>query len=94
MSPGGTVMVDGKAVPISQLKPGMHITEAPGGASELVTVTNVRQAKVLEVSGNNVVVRNQDNEIKRFIVDGDFKFKVDGVETHRLVSPARHGPDH
>ena len=85
----GTVMVDGKAVPISQLKPGMKVSETPGGPSEVVTVTSVREAKVLEVSGNNLVVRNQDNQIKRFIVDGDFKFLVNGE--HVTVSSLQPG---
>jgi LPXTG-motif cell wall-anchored protein len=80
MLPESNLMVDGKEVTVRELKPGMRVTTAPPGPGETVVVTQVREGKVLEVSGTNLIVREGDTAVKRYIVDPDFKFIVDGKE--------------
>jgi hypothetical protein len=79
MLPESKLMVDGKELTVRELKPGMRVTSVPSGAGETVIVTPVHEGKVLEVSGNNLLVRDQEG-VKRYIVDPDFKFVVDGKE--------------
>jgi len=80
MLPESKLMVDGKDLTVRELKPGMRVTSAPTGPGEPVVVTQVREGKVLEVSGNNLLVRDQEG-VKRYIVDPDFKVVVDGKES-------------
>jgi hypothetical protein len=80
MLPESKLMVDGKDLTVRELKPGMHVAAAPTGPGETVVVTQVREGKILEVSGTNLIVRDQDG-VKRYIVDPDFKVVVDGKES-------------
>jgi hypothetical protein len=80
MLPESKLMVDGKDLTVRELKPGMRVTSAPTGPGEPVIVTQVREGKVLEVSGNNLLVRDHEG-VKRYIVDPDFKVVVDGKES-------------
>lgn len=79
MLPESKLMVDGKELTVRELKPGMRVTTVPSGTSELVVVSQVREGRVLEVSGNNLIVREGET-VRRYIVDPDFKFVVDGKE--------------
>jgi hypothetical protein len=73
------LMVDGKELTVRELKPGMRVTSAPSGTPEVVVVSQVREGRVLEVSGNNLIIREGET-VRRYIVDPDFKFVVDGKE--------------
>ncbi|MCI0540925.1 MAG: hypothetical protein L0Z50_37465 [Verrucomicrobiales bacterium] len=42
--------------------------------------TEVRRGEVVYVSGNNLVVRAEDGQVKNFVVPDDFKFNVDGKQ--------------
>jgi LPXTG-motif cell wall-anchored protein len=43
-----------------------------------VTTHEVREATVVAVYGNNLVIENQDGEIKEFEIPEDFRFDLDG----------------
>lgn len=78
--------VDGKQVPLSELKPGMKITatlttktvEVPG--TQVVTIKN---GEVVEAQANTIVVR-QGTEYKKYTLPSTFKFNVGGEEVDAL----------
>lgn len=74
--------LDGKMVPVSDLKPGMELTAEVKTTSmpEVVEKTEVRRGTVLHVSGRNIIVRTEDQGVQKFTVPGDFIFNVDGKE--------------
>ncbi len=73
--------VDGQQLPVSALKPGMNLTAVIKTTTEPMTVktTEVKQGKVLEVSGRTVIIRGRDG-VKKYTVPGDMPFIVDGEE--------------
>ncbi|MGH9796514.1 MAG: hypothetical protein ACRD5G_17275, partial [Candidatus Acidiferrales bacterium] len=42
--------------------------------------TEVRRGEVVYVSGNNLVVRMEDGQVKNFVIPDDFRFNVDGKQ--------------
>jgi len=80
---GFTFDIDGKQVPVGDLKPGTKLasvvttTETP----REVQVTEFRSGTVLKVVGTTVIVRMADGEIRRLKnVPSDQVFEVDGKE--------------
>lgn len=71
----------GKKLTLGELEPGSTVTatittkttEIP--AEKIVTIKN---ADVLHVQGRTVIVRNEDKEIKKHVLPGDFPIYVDG----------------
>jgi hypothetical protein len=53
--------------------------------------TDVKSAKVLYVSGDDLVVKGDDGQVKHFVVPDDFKFNVDGQDltVHQLTPGMR-----
>ena len=81
--PGFTFNVDGKATPVSELKPGTKLVADVTTTEEtrVVVYEEVRSGKVLEKVGQTLVVRMQNGEVKKFTnVSDDVKFTVDGKE--------------
>ena len=81
--PGFTFNVDGKATPLSELKPGTKLVADVTTSEEtrVVVYEEVRSGKVLEKVGQTLVVRMQNGEVKKFTnVSDDVKFTVDGKE--------------
>jgi LPXTG-motif cell wall-anchored protein len=80
---GITFDIDGKQVPVGDLKPGTKLasmvttTETP----REVEVTEFRSGTVLKVAGTTLMVRMSDGETRR-LTDGarDQRFEVDGKE--------------
>jgi LPXTG-motif cell wall-anchored protein len=64
------INVDGKDVGVADLKPGMKGTAvvATTTTSTPVTVTEVRNAEVMAVAGNSVIVKGQ-NGLKKYTID-------------------------
>jgi hypothetical protein len=80
---GFTFDVDGKATPLSELKPGIKLVADVTTTEEtrVVVYEEVRSGKVLEKVGQTLVVRLQSGEVKKFSgVSSDVKFTVDGKE--------------
>lgn len=79
---GFTFTVDGKELLLSALEPGMRLTAVIKTTTEPKTVetTEVKSGEVLEVSGRTVMIRGPDG-VKKYTVDGDFPFLVNGKET-------------
>jgi len=80
---GFTFDIDGKQVPVGDLKPGTKLAsvvttiETP----REVQVTEFRSGTVVKVVGTTLIVRMADGEIRRLNnVPRDQKFKVDGKE--------------
>lgn len=81
--PGFTFDVDGKATPLSELKPGTKLVADVTTTEEtrVVQYEEVKSGKVLEKVGQSLVVRMQNGEVKKFSgVSSDVKFTVDGKE--------------
>jgi hypothetical protein len=81
--PGFTFLIDGKATPVSELKPGTKLVAdvTTTEESRVVVYEEVRSGKVLEKVGQTLVVRLQSGEVKKFTnVSDDVKFTVDGNE--------------
>jgi hypothetical protein len=62
--------VEGKRIGVHELKPGMKgtATLTTTTTTQPVTVTEVRSAEVLAISGNNLIVRGQ-NGVRKFTID-------------------------
>ena len=80
---GFTFDIDGKQVPVGDLKPGTKLasvvttTETP----REVQVTEFRSGTVLKVVGTTLIVRMADGEIRRLTdVPRDQRFEVDGKQ--------------
>jgi len=80
---GFTFDIDGKQVPVGDLKPGTKLasvvttTETP----REVQVTEFRSGTVLKVVGTTLIVRMADGEIRKLTdVPRDQRFEVDGKE--------------
>ena len=60
--------VDGQPVSVSQLKPGMRGTARITTTTTVtpVTITEIKQGRVLKVSGNTIIVRLEDGSNKMF----------------------------
>ena len=79
--PGFTFNVDGKATPVSELKPGTKLVADVTTTEEtrVVVYEEVKSGTVLEKVGQTLVVRMQNGEVKKFTnVSDDVKFTVDG----------------
>ncbi len=76
------VKVDGKDVPVSQLKPGTELlaTITTITRPRTVQTTEVLRCTVWEVVGNSVMVTLESGERKQYVIPGGFKFIVDGEE--------------
>jgi hypothetical protein len=66
--PGATFMMDGKQMGVADLKPGMKGTATVTTTTTMkpVTVTEHRNAEVLAVSGNAIIVRGQDGKPHKY----------------------------
>lgn len=80
--------VDGKSLPVSELKPGMKGTATVTTKTTVtpVTVTEVRQAEVLRVSDMSVTIRGPDGVSRRFTradINGrNIQLVMDGKTIH------------
>jgi LPXTG-motif cell wall-anchored protein len=74
--------IDGKKVPVSAIKPGMKLSADVKTTTtpEFVERTEVRRGTVLHVSGRQIIVRTEDEGVKKYTVPADFTFNVDGNE--------------
>ena len=75
--------IDGKMVPVGDLKPGTVLTSAVKTTEvpREVEVTEVREGTVVKVVGTTLIVRMADGEIRRLQnVPRDQTFEVDGQE--------------
>ena len=80
---GFTFNIDGKQVPVGDLKPGTMLTSAVKTTEtpREVEVTEFRSGTVLKVVGTTLIVRMADGEIRRLKnVSRDQTFEVDGKE--------------
>ena len=80
---GFTFNVDGKATPVSELKPGTKLVADVTTTEDtrVVVYEEVKSGKVVEKVGQTLVVRMQNGEVKKFTnVSDDVKFTVDGKE--------------
>ncbi len=80
---GFTFNIDGKQVPIGDLKPGTMLTSAVKTTEtpREVEVTEFRSGTVVKVVGTTLMVRMADGEIRRLKnVPRDQRFEVDGKE--------------
>jgi len=78
---GFTFNIDGKQVPVGDLKPGTMLTSAVKTTEtpREVQVTEFRSGEVLKVVGTTLIVRMADGEIRRLKnVSRDQVFEVDG----------------
>jgi len=73
-------MIDGKEVPVSELKPGTKLTATITQSHTPVThrTTTVGTGKVWFVSGNNVIITLPNNENRMFKVNENYRFIVNG----------------
>ena len=79
--PGFTFNVDGKATPVSELKPGTKLVADVTTTEDtrVVVYEEVKSGKVVEKVGQTLVVRMQNGEVKKFTnVSSDVTFTVDG----------------
>ncbi len=76
------VNVDGRDVPVSQLKPGTELiaTITTITRPRTVQTTEVIRGTVWEVVGNSLMVTLESGERRQVVVPGGFKFNVDGEE--------------
>ncbi len=76
------VRVDGRDVPVSQLKPGTELiaTITTVTRPRTVQTTDVIRGKVWQVVGNSVMVTLENGERKQYVIPGRFRFNVDGEE--------------
>ena len=80
---GFTFNIDGKQVPVGDLKPGTMLTSAVKTTEtpREVEVTEFRSGTVVKVVGTTLMVRMADGEIRRLNnVPRDQRFEVDGKE--------------
>jgi len=80
---GFTFSIDGKQVPVGDLKPGTMLTSAVTTTEtpREVQVTEFKSGTVLKVVGTTLIVRMADGEIRRLTdVPRDQRFEVDGKE--------------
>lgn len=80
---GFTFNIDGKQVPVGDLKPGTMLTSAVKTTEtpREVEVTEFRSGTVLKVAGTTLMVRMADGEVRRLSnVSRDQRFEVDGKE--------------
>ena len=78
---GFTFNVDGKATPLSELKPGTKLVADVTTTEDtrVVVYEEVKSGKVVEKVGQTLVVRMQNGEVKKFTnVSSDVTFTVDG----------------
>jgi len=78
---GFTFNVDGKATPVSELKPGTKLVADVTTTEDtrVVVYEEVKSGKVVEKVGQTLVVRMQNGEVKKFTnVSSDVTFTVDG----------------
>lgn len=68
--PDWKITMDGKEIGVADLKPGMKGTAevTTTTTSTPVTVTEVRNADVLAVQGNTIIVRNEAGQAKKYTV--------------------------
>jgi len=76
------VQVEGRDVPVAQLKPGTELiaTITTVTRPRTVQTTDVIRGKVWEIVGNSVMVTLESGERKQYVIPGGFKFIVDGEE--------------
>ncbi len=76
------VQVDGRDVPVAQLKPGTELiaTITTVTRPRTVQTTDVIRGKVWAIVGNSVMVTLESGERKQYVIPGGFKFIVDGEE--------------
>ncbi len=76
------VKIDGRDVPVSQLKPGTELiaTITTVTRPRTVQTTEVIRGTVWEVVGSSVTVTLESGERRRSVVPAGFKFIVDGEE--------------
>ncbi|MDH3813713.1 MAG: LPXTG cell wall anchor domain-containing protein [Acidobacteriota bacterium] len=80
---GFTFNIDGKQVPVGDLKPGTMLTSAVKTTEtpREVEVTEFRSGTVLKVAGTTLMVRMADGEVRRLTdVPRDQRFEVDGKQ--------------
>ena len=80
---GFTFNIDGKQVPVGDLKPGTMLTSAikTTETPHEVEVTEFRSGTVLKVAGTTLMVRMADGEVRRLSnVSRDQRFEVGGKE--------------
>ncbi|MBD3854441.1 MAG: LPXTG cell wall anchor domain-containing protein, partial [Acidobacteria bacterium] len=80
---GFTFNIDGKQVPVGDLKPGTMLTSAikTTETPHEVEVTEFKSGTVLKVAGTTLMVRMADGEVRRLSnVSRDQRFEVDGKE--------------
>ena len=80
---GFTFNIDGKQVPVGDLKPGTMLTSAVKTTEtpREVQVTEFRSGTVLKIVGTTLIVRMADGEIRKLTdVPRDQRFEVDGKE--------------
>jgi LPXTG-motif cell wall-anchored protein len=89
--PGKTVMVDGVATTYETLKVGTVLAAdfVKTETTTPITTTTIKNAKVMKVAGNTVIVQNSDGTYKKHTVPSGFKFLVDGKEV--AVQDLREG---
>ena len=76
------VHVDGRDVPVSQLKPGTELlaTITTVTRPRTVQTTEVIRGTVWAVVGNSLMVTLESGERRQFVIPAGFKFIVDGEE--------------
>ena len=80
---GFTFNIDGKQVPVGDLKPGTMLTSAikTTETPHEVEVTEFRSGTVLKVAGTTLMVRTVDGEVRRLTdIPKDQRFEVDGKQ--------------
>ena len=85
------VHVDGREVPVAQLKPGTELiaTITTVTRPRTVQTTQVIRGTVWEVVGNSLMVTLESGERRQSVVPAGFKFIVDGEE--KGVNELRRG---
>lgn len=83
--------VDGKSVPLSALKPGTKLTSMVKTVKtpEVVQTTEVKNAEVVKIVGQTIILRGEDGKLKKFNkVPDNIKFTRGGEELHpRQLAP-------
>jgi hypothetical protein len=80
---GSTFSIDGKAVTVHELKPGMKLTATitTGNTPRLVDAVNIIElGTVWKTSGNNLIIRKTDGENKMYRVPSGGKITLGGKE--------------
>lgn len=78
VTPDTKLAVDGKQVPVGEVKPGSQLGSAPTGTPQVVTAVNVVKGKVYGITPPNGVTLSLPEGVKDLTVPEGTTFMVDG----------------